>query len=838
MTGKRKFESGSSKKKRKEREERLTQSLRGSMNRYVKPTSILDESLPAENIVVNDENINTCSDHGNADESLEPVVDNVVNDEFVTENQDVNNENLDILLDPGNWEKHMPQKIIDFLVEKGPTRVVDEVYPVNTMNRSFNNKHYTRSLRNGEKLDRPWLIYSRKIDKVFCFCCVLFKKESVVSSPLTTATIGYNDWKNIYSRLGEHENSIDHLNSLTDWMEAEKRLKKESAIDSSNQKAIEKERKFWGEVLKRIMCVVKTLAGSNLAFRGSNEKLDDPNNGNFLSMIRMIAEFDPIMEEHLRRIRKKEIRRVHYLGHNIQNELILLLAGEIKNKIINIVKEAKYFSVILDCTPDVSHEEQMSLILRCVNVSTNPITVDEFFLGFLKVVETTGNALFLELQNILGILKLDMNDMRGQGYDNGSNMKGHCQGVSSRVLNEYPRAFYTPCGCHSLNLSLCDMAMSVVAAKSFFGVIQRIYKLFSGSTKRWDVLKSYVKHHDGKGLTLKLWSDTRWESRVASVKPLRFQAAQVREALLHLVEHSNDAATISDAEALVNYEFQKFEFIVSLVIWYEILEKVKKVSKILQGKDIDVGKCVDLLQGLILFLEEYRNNGFEIAKSEAEKIALELEIEPTFRESRVRRRKKFFEESATDEPIQVAEESFRVNYFLVMVDTIISSVQTRFVQFKKYEEIFGFLFDLGRLRGIDDESMKNACATLENVLGHDNNSDVDGLELFSELQLLRKSLPEKISKPIEVLEYIRNMHFAFPNTWIAYRIILTIPVTVATAERSFSKLKLIKNYLRSTMSQERLNGLAMLSIEKKIAAELDYKNLIESFAHQKARRVI
>ena len=122
MTGKRKFASGSSKRTRKEREERLTQSLRGSVNRYVKPTStsILDESL-----LVNDENINTCSDevlsetiivdndnlnHGNADESLEPVVDNVVNDEFVTENQDVNIENLDILLDPGNWEKRSEER--------------------------------------------------------------------------------------------------------------------------------------------------------------------------------------------------------------------------------------------------------------------------------------------------------------------------------------------------------------------------------------------------------------------------------------------------------------------------------------------------------------------------------------------------------------------------------------------------------------------------------------------------------------------------------------------------------------------------------------------------------
>jgi hypothetical protein len=67
---------------------------------------------------------------------------------------------------------------------------------------------------------------------------------------------------------------------------------------------------------------------------------------------------------------------------------------------------------------------------------------------------------------------------------------------------------------------------------------------------------------------------------------------------------------------------------------------------------------------------------------------------------------------------------------------------------------------------------------------------------------------------------------------------LTIPVTVASAEKSFSKLKLIKSYLRSTMSQERLNGLAILSIEKKLLENLEYKNLISNFASQKARRLI
>ena len=64
---------------------------------------------------------------------------------------------------------------------------------------------------------------------------------------------------------------------------------------------------------------------------------------------------------------------------------------------------------------------------------------------------------------------------------------------------------------------------------------------------------------------------------------------------------------------------------------------------------------------------------------------------------------------------------------------------------------------------------------------------------------------------------------------------LTLPVTVAS-ERSFSKLKLIKNYLRTTMTQNRLVNLSILSIEKEIAADIDLTSVVREFAEAKARR--
>ena len=327
-----------------------------------------------------------------------------------------------------------------------------------------------------------------------------------------------------------------------------------------------------------------------------------------------------------------------------------MLATEVKWSIIEKVREAKYFSIILDCTPDASHQEQMSLILRCVNILENPIKVEEYFVEFITVDDTTGEGLFNVLIDVIKKLELNINDIRGQGYDNGSNMKGKERGVQKRLLDINPKAFYTPCGCHSLNLVLCDIANSCPKAISFFGIVQRIYTLFSSSTKRWKILLDNVP-----SLTLKPLSQTRWESRIESIKIIKFQTPQIREALLQLAKTSEDPKIKSEANCLATYEMESFEFLLSMTIWYDILFAINTVSKNLQSKDMHIDVAIDQLEGLISYFKNYRETGFTYAMISSKEIATKMEIEHTFREKCIIRRKKQFDKNVNDKTTQFAE---------------------------------------------------------------------------------------------------------------------------------------------------------------------------------------
>ncbi|KAL4579451.1 hypothetical protein LXL04_015599 [Taraxacum kok-saghyz] len=195
----------------------------------------------------------------------------------------------------------------------------------------------------------------------------------------------------------------------------------------------------------------------------------------------------------------------------------------------------------------------------------------------------------------------------------------------------------------------------------------------------------------------------------------------------------------------------------------------------------------DEIKLLIEFFKDYRETGFSKAIDEAKEIASEMGVDPVFQQRRLIQIKKRFDESST------SEVSFT------------------------------------------DKDLKSSCHRLEKTLIFEKRSDIDAEELYMELKLFETLETNELSNPINVLKFLKELDY-FPNACIAYRIMLTIPVTVASAERSFSKLKLLKSYLHSTMTQERLSGLAMISIENEMLKSMNYEELINQFAIKNARR--
>ena len=126
----------------------------------------------------------------------------------------------------------------DLLVEKGP--ITDEIssFPKDEVGRHFSSKYYIRTLPNGESCYRKWLVYSKELDAVFCFCCKFFK---TACSKSQLADQGSSDWKHLGNMLKNHENSSEHLINLRSWAELRVRLDKNQTIDKELQELIKKD---------------------------------------------------------------------------------------------------------------------------------------------------------------------------------------------------------------------------------------------------------------------------------------------------------------------------------------------------------------------------------------------------------------------------------------------------------------------------------------------------------------------------------------------------------------------------------------------------------------------
>ncbi|XP_065675636.1 uncharacterized protein LOC136091851 [Hydra vulgaris] len=234
------------------------------------------------------------------------------------------------------------------------------------------------------------------------------------------------------------------------------------------------------------------------------------------------------------------------------------------------------------------------------------------------------------------------------------------------------------------------------------------------------------------------------------------------------------------------------------------------VSKAMQGKDMDLVQWAEMLKKCITVLETYRTFGFKQATLDTKELAENLNIDSIFKLlKRERRVKRHYDENDADEPIQNPEKKLEVTFFNTLLDTCLSSINERFEQLNEYNELL------------------KLCKQLQKKLTVNTKLEIDGALLCDELISVQFFIKDKLSNvenkintkemtPPFVLNFIKKhcLQELYSNTFIVLHILLSIPVTVASGERSFSKLKLIKRYLRNTMLQDRLNSLCYQSSKK------------------------
>ncbi|KAJ8364351.1 hypothetical protein SKAU_G00131820 [Synaphobranchus kaupii] len=577
---------------------------------------------------------------------------------------------------------------------------------------------------------------------------------------------------------------------------------------------IERNRK----ILHRLIDSTLFLARQGLAFRGHREYagLGAPssNEGNFLELLKLLAQYDALLEEHMR----NPAGRVTYLSHQSQDELISALASETLSSIVTEVKAAKFYSVIVDSTIDITRIDQFSLSLRYVTETGNSI---ERFIQFEELPSSNADAFYNVLVNALNALGLDVKLIRGQAYDGARTMSGHLSGLQAKIKQHCSqKAFYVHCCAHNLNLILLDAACSLCGAKLFFGTLESLYCFLTSSLPRFKILEEEQANMQLEGtiLTLKRLSDTRWASRKQATEAVIQSLPAILAALERIKEHNlTSPKTASEADGLL-HKISTFEFKLMLCIWNAILQKTYILSNYLQKESLDINMAVQLIDTCMAQLKEMRTDlSFEEMIETGQDMARRCNSSTEFTEGRGRKRKRFHDELAEDEVIQDPKTRFKVEFYFHVLDILVQQFEKRFTDFRQMAKLFSIL----NPRNFSTDDATNRIQDLANFYAEDVSTSEQVLDEFLSFRGMCNELEIKFNTTEAVLPFMvcNDMDRAFPNISILYRIYATLPVTSANAERSFSRLKLIKNYLRACMKEGRLSNLTLLSIEKDIVIE-------------------
>ncbi|XP_060855528.1 zinc finger MYM-type protein 1-like [Metopolophium dirhodum] len=514
-----------------------------------------------------------------------------------------------------------------------------------------------------------------------------------------------------------------------------------------------------------------------IGIRGHREDESSLNKGNYLELLNLRAKDNTIINRFF--IEKEKTFR--YVSVPYTNMFLNYMGKNIKDSIINDIQQAIIFSIIVDETQDLARHEQVSVCVRYVSKTLEP---HEVFLGFYRTASTDGESLTTLIKEVILSNGLSINNIRGQCYDGAASMRGSYSGVQARIRDENKLAVYVHCYAHILNLCLVDLSKVIPHVRNTFGTLQSLYSFIGASSKRYSIFVQIMLETSSNGKNkLKSLSDTRWNCRIESIKAVIKTLPVILKTLETISE--NDSLHGSDA---INIMSQK----------------------------------------IIDELNEYRS---ENAFNEIWKVTQEIVNSYDFLSPKMPRKrslpvKKIGGGSIHPEFTDV-KDFYRIEMYYLILDTITQAIKDKFNE-----------NDLKILNSINN-ILVNENPDLSDIQEVSAVYRFDVNELKSEIIIFNRmfiSLKKEVNFENK-LAYIKKVEVGsdFPILVDVFKLFLTIPMNSASCERSFSCLRRLKNYLRTTMGQTRLSDLGLLYIHKD--KEVNKDAVIDKFCADNKRRI-
>lgn len=523
------------------------------------------------------------------------------------------------------------------------------------------------------------------------------------------------------------------------------------------------------------------------------------------------------------------------MSADIINEQITIMGQTVLGTLLSSIKSTSpsWFSILADEATDVANREQFNLSIRWVD---EDYAVNEDPVGLFCLPDTTANTLVVVLKDLLIRCSLPLSLCRGQAYDGAANMHGRRKGLSTRIWNENPAALPVHCFAHSLNLCLQDVGRQITPLRDALDVVKEISRLIVFSPKRAHLFSTKLLE-SGSGLSIKPFCPTRWTARTAAIDAVLKDYAVLMDTMEEVHSTTKDDNGLKAQGVLVALE--KFDTFFWLKFAHLVFGSAEEVSKCLQAKDTTLQEALAAVNLASAFFTRQRSDSaFTLFYDQVVKIAQELGIgNPAL--PRYRRPPARIDDGSHPHQFSSPQDFYRHLYFQTC-DLLLSELQDHFNQKEKLAPVLAL--ETLIIKAANGQGYESMIQSLEHSCYAE---DIDFTVLSRHLPFLPdviKSFDPIIRKVTTVRTVCDAMNSntvykqMLSEVYKVLRLYLTIPVTTATSERSFSVLKRLLTYLRSTMTEKRLNNCMMLHVHKDKTDSLDLLQVAKSFISVNSER--